>query len=483
MNFKMTFYMIGQVLKFAAASLVLPIIVELIYLDGRSWTVTLPYIYTMLIVLVPAIALTVKQPEDRSIRTREGLVVVGLSWLLISICGALPFIFSGTIPNFVDALFESTSGFTTTGASIINDVEQLSKGILFWRCLMHFMGGMGVLMFMLAILPNVNAGFMHFIRFESTGTQPGKIVSRVRYTARILYVIYTLLMLLEFLILWIGGLDGFDAFTVALSTAGTGGFGNLNASIAGYGSLFAEITVTVFMFLFGINFTIFFLILIGRWREVVKSEEIRYYFLILLVCSLVIAALLVNTYGNFWTALRYSGFQVVSVATTTGFLTANITAWPAAAQVILVLLMCMGACAGSTGGGFKVSRMILLGKGAVATTRGIRSARAVAMVRMDGKSVNPLIINSVFGYFVIYIVIILLTTLLISVDGLDFASNITASISCINNVGPALGTLGAGNFAAYSWFSELILSLTMLAGRLEIFPILLLFNPKTWINR
>ena len=482
MNYRMTFHTIGLVIRYAALALIAPIFIELVNLGGRPLSCILPYVYAMLILIVPSVFLTFKQPEDKTIRANEGIIVVGVSWIVMALAGALPFIFSGTL-GFVDAVFESTSGFTTTGASVIANVETLSKGLQFWRCLMHFMGGMGVLMFMLAVMPNVSAGFMHVMKFESTGTQPGKLVARVRYTARILYLIYTLIMVVEFLVLLIGGVGAFDSICIALSTAGTGGFANLNASIAGYNSLFVEIVVMLFMFLFGVNFTMYFLIFVKRFKEVLKSEELRYYIIILLVAIITIALLLINTYGNFFTALRYSSFQILAFSSTTGFLTADVSAWPTMAQVILVFIMCMGACAGSTGGGFKVSRMLLLGKGALATTGNIRSNRSVRMIKMDGKAVpNALMIN-VYGYFVVYVIIAIIGTLIISLDGFDFTSNFTVTLSCLNNVGPALGQFSSGNLLAYGWFSKIVLSIIMLIGRLEIFPILLLFSPRTWRNR
>ena len=481
MNYRMAFHTIGLVLRYAALALIAPILIELINLDGRPLSCILPFVYAMLILVGLSVFLTIKQPEDKTIRANEGIIVVGVSWIVMALAGALPFIFSGTL-GFVDAVFESTSGFTTTGASVIADVESLSKGLQFWRCAMHFMGGMGVLMFMLAVMPNVSAGFMHVMKFESTGTQPGKLVARVRYTARILYIIYTLLMLLEFLILLIGGVGAFDSICIALSTAGTGGFANLNASIAGYESLFVELVVMLFMFLFGVNFTMYFLIFVKRFKEIFKSEELRYYIIILAVAIISIALLLINTYNNFFTALRYSTFQVLAFSSTTGFLTADVGLWPATAQVILVFMMCMGACAGSTGGGFKVSRMLLLGKGALATTKNIRSSRGVRMIKMDGKAVSPEMMSTVFGYFVVYVIIAIIGTLVISFDGFDFTSNFTVTLSCLNNVGPALGNFTSGNLAAYGWFSKIILSIIMLIGRLEIFPIILLFSPKTWRN-
>ncbi len=476
MNYKMIFYTLGWVLNIEAAAMVLPLICALIYNDSGI----LSFLLGIVICLFVGVPLTFQSPKNKVMYAKEGFITVALSWIILSIFGSFPFIISGSIPGFFDALFETVSGFTTTGASILSDVESLPKSMLFWRSFTHWIGGMGVLVFLVSILPLSGGHNLHLIRAESTGPAVSKLVPKVKRTAGILYTIYLCMTLIEVIFLLAGGMTLFDALTTAFGTAGTGGFGIRNDSIAGYSS-YIQIVVAVFMILFGVNFSLYYLILCGKIKSVFKSTELQTYFGVILFATLIIAFNCRHLFGSLGETLRHSVFQVGSIITTTGYATANFDAWPELSKSVLVLLMFIGACAGSTGGGIKVSRILVLLKSIVKEIKTAAQPRSVHKITIDSRLVEHETVRSINVFIVSYFVILMASVLLISVDNFDFTTNVTAVISAINNIGPGLGGVGpTQNFGAFSAFSKVILSLNMLIGRLEIFPILLLFSRHTW---
>lgn len=477
MNYRMVSYILGKILMVEAALMLLPVICGLIY--GESSVVWM--LLTMALLLAAGLPLCLKKPADTVIYAREGFLVVALSWVLMSVFGCLPFLFSGAIPNFFNAFFETVSGFTTTGATILNDIESIDKGLLFWRSLTHWIGGMGVLVFVMAILPLSNEHSMHLMRAEMPGHTVGKLVPKVRSTAKILYGIYIAMSLVEIILLLCGGMDLYDSITHTLSTAGTGGFSTKNLSIAHFDSAYIDTVISVFMLLFGIDFTLFYLLLLKQVRSVLKSSEMKTYLGIIAVATIIITLNIMPMYKGFFDALRYAFFQVCAIITTTGFITADYTLWPQFSQVILILLMLMGASAGSTGGGMKVSRVMIMFKGVKREIDRILHPRAVRPIRIGGNTISNDTFHTVNTFLLTYIALILFSALLISVDGFDFSTNITAAITTVSNVGPGLGEVyPMGNFANFSWFSKIVLSFNMLFGRLELFPMLVLFSPGTW---
>ena len=417
---------------------------------------------------------------------REGLVCVSISWIVMSLLGCLPFVFSGAIPRFVDALFEIVSGFTTTGSSVLSDVESLPKGILYWRSFSHWLGGMGVLVFLLALVPSDgnSKGFtMHLLRAESPGPNVSKLVPKMRKTAAILYLIYVALTVLNIIFLLVGDMPLFDAVCTAFGTAGTGGFGIKNDSMASYSPYLQNVT-TVFMLLFGINFSCYYLLLLGQVRSVFKDEELRTY---LLIVAGAIGLLLWNlrgVYGSLEETFRHAAFQVGSIITTTGFATTDFDLWPSFSKAILLGLMVIGACAGSTGGGIKVARVLLLFKSLRRNIRQVLYPNKVQVVRNSGRVVEESVIETTNAYLAAYVVIIVVSTVLISLDGFSTGTNFTAVLACFNNIGPGLEAVGpTQNFGHFSDFSKIVLSLDMLAGRLEIFPMLVLLSRSTWKRR
>ncbi|MBO7293597.1 MAG: TrkH family potassium uptake protein [Clostridia bacterium] len=477
MNVRMLGYLFGIVMTIEAALLLLPLATAAVY--GES---LLPFLYTMALLLGLAIPLILLRPRDRRFFAREGFLCAAGTWILLSLFGALPFLFSGAIPHYVDAVFETVSGFTTTGASILRRIEGLPRGILLWRSLTHWVGGMGVLVFMLAILPADNSRAMYLLRAEVPGPTKGKIVPRLRESAKILYGIYLALTVLELLALLIAGLPFYDALVNSLATAGTGGFSVLNSSIAGYGSPAVEWVIAVFMFLFGINFNLYFFLLLGRVRDIWKSEEFRAYLVITVGATLVILFNTLSLYRGFGEALRTAFFQVTSVMSTTGFATVDFNAvFPTLSKTVLIALMIIGASAGSTAGGLKISRVIILVKNAFREVKHILRPRSVNVTRLDSEALPEETVRATSNYLTLYFGIFLLSALLISVDGHTVETTLTASLTCLNNVGPGLGAVGpAGSFADFSVFSKIVLSLEMLIGRLEIIPLLIFFSPSTW---
>ena len=417
---------------------------------------------------------------------KEGMVCVGISWIVLSLTGCLPFWISREIPSFIDAFFETVSGFTTTGSSILSDVEALSRGLLYWRSFSHWLGGMGVLVFLLAIIPGgaKGSGFtMHLLRAESPGPNVGKLVPKMRTTAMILYVIYVVLTVIDIIFLLIGGMSLFEAVCTAFGTAGTGGFGIKNDSIAGYSPYLQNVT-TVFMILFGVNFSCYYLLLLRQWKGVFKDEELRLYFGIILGATVLIVLDLRDFYGSLGETVRHAAFQVGSIITTTGYATADFDLWPSFSKTVLLCLMVVGASAGSTGGGLKVSRLLLLLKTLGRNIRQILSPRKVEAVRNNGQVVSERVLDNTNAYLAAYVVIIFGVFTAISLDGFSVGTNFSATLACFNNIGPGLEAVGPTcNFSAYSPLSKLVLSFAMLAGRLEIFPILVLFSKDTWFRR
>ncbi len=475
MNKRMIAYILGILLLCEGGLLLLPTGVALAY--GES--VFTSFLTTIALLAVVGFLLIALKPKDKTIYARHGLVIVALGWILMSLFGALPFYFSGEIPNYLDALFEAVSGFTTTGSSILTDVEALSKSMLFWRSFTHWIGGMGVLVFMMAVLPLAGGGGdLHLMRAESPGPNVSKLVPKSSTTARILYGIYLALTVIEILILLFGGMSLFESVTITFGTAGTGGFGILNSSIASY-SPFCQGVITVFMTLFGINFNIYFLLLCKKFKDALKSEELWTYLAIMFSAIVLIAINVKDMFASFGEALHHSAFQVSSVMTTTGFCTVDFNQWPELSRIIMLGVMCVGACAGSTGGGLKVSRVIILLKSARREFRRISHPRSVKIITFEGNRVSDDTIRSTFAYFFIYAMIFAASVLVVALDNFDFTTTTTSVIATLNNIGPGLNMVGAtGNFSEFSFLSKLVLIADMLLGRLEIFPLLFLFAPS-----
>ncbi len=469
-------YIIGRILLTEAALLVLPLLVSLLY--GES---PVPFLIPILLLALCGGAMGWKKPRSTALYARDGLAVVALAWICMSLFGALPFVLSGDIPNYVDAFFETVSGFTTTGSSILTEIEPLSRGGLFWRSFTHWVGGMGVLVFVMAILPMNDGHGMHLMRAEVPGPTVGKLVSRMSDTAKILYSIYLVMTVVEIVLLLVGGMPLYDAAIHAFGTAGTGGFSCRNLSVGAYDSVYFDVVIGVFMLLFGVNFNLYYFLLIRRFRDVFHSEELRTYLLIVASAVLAIAVNISHLYQNFAASLRYAFFQVSSIITTTGYATADFNAWPAFSKAILVILMFVGACAGSTGGGMKVARIVILAKTSVCDMRKMLHPNAVATVRFEGKPIGEKNIRSVHLFLTVYVIVFTISCLLLSLEEMDLVTTFTAVAACMNNIGPGLEVVGPmGNFAAFSPWAKVLLSFDMLVGRLEIFPMLLLFAPSIW---
>ncbi len=478
MNYRMIAFILGRVLLILAALMLLPLIAALVYAESA-----LPFVVTILLTAAIGGALLLVKPRSRELYAREGFACVGLSWLAMSLLGCVPFLISGDIPHFVDAFFETVSGFTTTGASILNDIESLSRSGLFWRSFTHWIGGMGVLVFLMAVMPMSGERSMHIMRAEVPGPTVGKLVPRAKETARILYIIYTAFTVAETIFLMCGGMSFYEALLHAFATAGTGGFSTRNASIAAFDSAYIECVIAGFLVLFGMNFNLFYLMLIGRWREAFKSEELHRYLEIIGLCVAIIAISTASISG-FPRSLRNGFFLTMTTLSTAGFCTVDYTLWPAFLQTIIVLLMFIGGCAGSTGGGLKLSRVMLLVRNAAADVGRVVNPRRVNRVQMDGKRVTAETAGAVYGYVTLVMLILLGCTAVVSIDGYDFATNFTAALSCISNVGPGLGKIGpSGNFAIFSAFPKIVMAITMLFGRLEVYAMLILFIPSTWKRR
>ena len=476
MNYRMISKILGRVMGVEAALMLGPIITAAVY--GES---AVSFLLTMLIAGVLAVVLTLPKLKHTDIYAREGFVSVALSWLLMSLVGALPFVFSGEIPSYVDAFFEIVSGFTTTGASIILNVEEMSSSALLWRSLSHWIGGMGVLVFIMAVLPLSEERSMHIMRAEVPGPQVGKLVPRIRHSSAITYLIYVALTVILIILLCLGGMPFFDSINHAMATAGTGGFSVKALSIGFYDSAYIDFVTATFMLLFGVNFSIYFLLLMKKFRPALRDSELHLYLGFAAFGTITIALNIMDSYDGFWHALRYSYFQVSSIMTTTGFATTDFNHWPAYSKAMLILLMFTGASAGSTGGGLKVSRIVILVRAAGEELGKMLNPRRTVSVRMSGHSVDATTIRCTLVFFAVYIGITFLSTLLISMDGFDLETNFSAVAACISNIGPGIGLVGPmGNYEMFSDFSKLLLSFDMLVGRLEIYPMLLLFLPSTW---
>lgn len=476
MNNSIIRYILGQVLKMEAILMFLPVIVAVIYREEEGFA----YLITLLFCGALGFAATHKKPQNFIFYLKEGCIATSLSWIVLSIFGSLPFIITGEIPSVTDALFETISGFTTTGASILSDVESLSYCSIFWRSFTHWIGGMGVLVFLLAIIPLSGGSHINLMRAESPGPSVGKLVPKVRHTARLLYLIYFGMTILEVLLLLIGKMPVFDALTTSFGTAGTGGFGIKNDSIAGYSS-YIQWIVTVFMILFGVNFNAYYLILLRRFKKAFKIEEIRYYFLIITAAVAIIFFDICNTAASAFTALRDASFQVASIITTTGFSTVDFNTWSQASKTVLVLLMFIGACAGSTGGGIKVSRFVVLFKTVIKELNSYIHPKSIKKIKIDGKPVEHEVVRSINVYFITFMIIFTLLVFALSFEGKDLVTNFTAVTATINNIGPGLELVGpTQNFSIFTPFSKFILMFDMLAGRLELFPLLILFHPAAW---
>ena len=476
MNYRMIWQVLGRVLSIEAVLLLLPTAVCLIY--GES------PVHFLIVIAIAGIlgALLWRVPvKTRAIYAREGFMIVALSWVLLSCVGALPFVLSGDIPNYIDAVFETVSGFTTTGASILTDIPAMSRGCMFWRCFTHWVGGMGVLVFIMAVLPMSGEYSMHIMRAEVPGPTVGKLVPRARKTAAILYLIYVGLTLIEVVFLLFGGLDLYDALVHSFATAGTGGFSNQANSIGQYDSVYVDVVVSVFMLLFGVNFNLYFFILIGKFSAVFKNEELRWYLGIVAFATVTMAASIASSVGGFGQGLRYTFFQVSSIITTTGFATANFDLWPEYCRALIVLIMFVGACAGSTGGGMKVSRIMILLRTARVEIGRLLRPRSVRKVRLEGASVADETVHCTLVFCFLYIALLVVGTVLISLNGYDFTTNFTSVLTCLSNVGPGLSLVGPSvNFAFLAYPSKILLTVCMLVGRLEIFPMLILFSPSSW---
>ena len=451
MNFRMIGQVIGRVLCIEAALMLLPMVAALAYGESPA-----PFLITIAVTGGIGLVMWRVRAKSGGMTARDGFLIVGLSWIAMSLFGALLFVLTGDIPNYIDALFETISGLTTTGASVVTAPEEMTRGGMFWRLFTHWIGGMGILVFVLAVLPMSGNRSMHIMRAEVPGPTVGKLVPRIRKTASILYLLYIALTLVEMVLLIAGGMSFYDALLHAFATAGTGGLSTRALSIGYYNSAYIDIVVGVFMILFGVNFSLYYLILLGNIRTALRNEELRWFLGVIAFSVITIAFDIRNLYGGVGHALRYSFFQVTSIISTTGFATADFNLWPEYSKFLLVLLMFVGGCAGSTAGG-------------------------VENVRLDGKPVDGQTVYNALTYFTFYIIILLIAGLIVSLDGLDFTTNFTAALSCLSNVGPGLSLVGpTGSFAIFSPLSKIVLMICMLLGRLEIFPLLLLFVPFTW---
>jgi len=476
MNYSIIFYIMGWILNCEAAFMLLPCAVAVIYGEAAGWS----YVIAMAVCLMIGVPLVIRKPKNQIFYTAEGFVTVSLSWVILSLMGAMPFVLSGDIVNPVDAVFETVSGFTTTGASILSDVEALPYCHLFWRSFTHWIGGMGVLVFILSLLPLTGGSHMNLMKAESPGPSVSRLVPKVQTTAKLLYSIYLGMTILECVILLVGGMPLFDAITITFGTAGTGGFAIKNSSLGGY-SPFLQNVVTVFMILFGVNFNVYFLFLIGKFKQGFKNEELRYYLLIIAAAIGIITVDTIHMYQTVGETIRHAAFQVASIITTTGYATYNFDIWPQASKTVLVLLMFVGACAGSTGGGIKVSRFVVLAKTVRKELNQLLHPQAIAKIKMDGKVVEHEVVRSINVFLVAYVLLFALSVLLIAADEQDLITNFTAVAATFNNIGPGLELVGpTQNFGLFSNFSKLVLIFDMLAGRLEIFPVLILFSRETW---
>ncbi len=476
MNSAMIRYILGNIVKLEGIFLFLPCLIAMIYQEEEGFV----YFGMAIVCTLLGILFSRKKPENTVFYLKEGCIATSLSWIMLSLLGSIPFIITGEIPSFTDAVFETVSGFTTTGASILSDVEALSHTSLFWRSFTHWIGGMGILIFMLAVVPMAGGSHINLMRAESAGPSVGKLVPKMRHSARILYVIYFVLTVTQFVLLLIVGMPWFDAICISFATAGTGGFAILNSSMASY-AVTIQWIVTVFMILFSINFNAYYWILLGQIKKVFRSEEIRAFLLIILAAVIIITIDIFSLCSNLFDAVTQASFQVASIISSSGFATTDFNAWPTLSKSVLVILMFIGACAGSTGGGMKVSRFIIQGKNIAKELHSYVHPRSVKQITMDEKEVEPNVIRSVNVYMVTFFTLFMISILLISIEGKDLTTTFTSVATTINNIGPGLEMAGpTQNFGHFSVFSKWVFIFDMLAGRLELFPLLILFYPSIW---
>lgn len=476
MNLPMIRYILGNVIRLEGAFLFLPCIMAIIFREEEG------FIYLMMALLCLALGclVSLRKPENHVFYLKEGCIATSLSWIVLSFFGCLPFLLTGEIPHFTDAMFETMSGFTTTGASILSDVEALSHTSLFWRSFTHWIGGMGVLVFLLAVVPMTGGSHMNLMRAESPGPSVGKLVPKMRYTARILYLIYFGLTIMELALLLLGQMPWFDALCISIGTAGTGGFGVLNTSCAAY-SVYTQWVITIFMILFGINFNAYYLILFGQIRKAFKMEEVRAFLLIILAAITVITVDILHMCSGLFDAITKASFQVAAIISSTGFATTDFNLWPTLSKAILVILMFVGACAGSTGGGMKVSRYVIQAKAIKNELYSYSHPKAIRQITMDEKEVEPGIIRSISVYMITFFMIFVISLLLVTLEGKDLTTSFTAVTTTMNNIGPGLELAGpTQNFGHFTDLSKWVFIFDMLAGRLELFPLLILFNPTIW---
>lgn len=479
MNRRMIFNAVGMMLRVEAVLLLLPAITSAIYRESEAFAFLAAAALGYVIGILPKLFF---KPRTHVIYAKEGFIIVAFSWIMLSVIGSVPFVISKEIPNIADAFFETVSGFTTTGASVLTDVEAHSHGVLFWRSFTHWIGGMGIIVFVTAIIPNVSERTIHILRAEMPGPTMGKFVPRIKDTAVILYLIYMVMTVIEVVLLCLGGMPFFESLLHSFGTAGTGGFGIKRDSIAGY-SPYLQWVIGIFMVLFGVNFNLYYLIIIKKLKTALKSSEVWTFLIIVAVSTLLITFNIRHLFGNFSESVRAAFFQVSSVISTTGFATADFNLWPQFSKYLLLLLMFFGGCAGSTAGGMKISRIIMLFKLIRNEIRRLIHPRAVTSLRFEGKTVDGATSRNLSNYFLIYFVCLAAIVLFLCNEPFSFLTNFSAAVSCFNNVGPGLDAVGpASNYAAYSDFAKYVLSFAMLLGRLEIFPLIIAFSPSSWLR-
>lgn len=481
MNVRAVGYFNGHILRLEGLFMLPALVIALVKgedLEALAFMGTI-----VLLLVVGSLLLRLKKTMDRGLHAREGFVTVALAWIAMSLFGALPFFISGAIPNFIDCWFETVSGFTTTGASILSQVEGMSMSLLYWRSFTHWLGGMGVLVFMLAVVPWSEGGgeTLHLLRAESPGPSVGKLVPKMRQTARILYTIYLGLTVIQVILLLAGGMPLFDSITNTFSTAGTGGFSIKNTSMAAYDSYYLQGVVSCFMVLFGVNFSVFHLILVGEVSKALRNTELRTYLGIIALSTIIITINIAPLFSGLFDAFHHAFFQTASIITTTGFATTDFNTWPELSKIIMLVLMVLGASAGSTGGGLKVARVLILGKSIKNQVQKLLHPRSVKVIKIDGQVLDDQVVRGVHSFFTLYCIICALSILIVAIDNFDMETSITSVISCIGNVGPGFSIVGPmGNYGSFSALSKLVLTADMLIGRLEIYPILLLFVPSVW---
>lgn len=475
MNSSMIRVILGHVLRIEAALLLLPCLVAVIYRESVGWK----YLFVVALCAIVGSAMSmIKKPQDTSIFLRDGCVATAASWIVLSLFGAMPFTLTGEIPSYLDALFETMSGFTTTGASILDEIEALSYTSLFWRSFTHWIGGMGVLVFLLAIIPMSGGSNINLMKAESPGPSVGKLVPKIKSTARILYVIYFCLTIAEAIFLLCGGMNLFEALTLSFGTAGTGGFAILSSSIASYNA-YCQWVITVFMILFGVNFNAYYLILLGKLKKAFAVEEVKWYFAIVVSAITIISINISHMYNSVAETIRTASFQVATIITTTGYATADFDLWPTTSKFIIIMLMIVGACAGSTGGGIKVSRIVVVIKTIGKELNTYIHPKSVKKIQFEGKPIEHEVLRAINVYMIAYLVVFFISVFILSFENLDMTSTFTAVLASLNNIGPGLSKVGPScNFGFFSNLSKVVLIIDMLAGRLELFPLLILFHPQ-----